>query len=79
MRVKLHGVSHDVGHLVVASVVHALHGVHDTSLHRLEAILDVGNGTLQNNIRSVVEEPVLVHAREMVYDCRIEAVHGFIV
>lgn len=27
MRVKLHGVSYDVGHFVVASVFHATHGM----------------------------------------------------
>ena len=33
VRVVLHGLSHDVGHLVVASVVDDLHGVQDTPLH----------------------------------------------
>ena len=77
--VELHGVAHDVGHLVVASVVHALHRVQDAALHRLQAVLDVGHGTLQNDIRGVVEEPVLIHAAQMVHGSRIKTVHGLIV
>ena len=64
--VVLHGLTHDVGHLVVTAVVAALHGVENTTLHGLQTILDMGHGTLQNNIRSIVQEPVLVHAREFV-------------
>ena len=79
MRVKLHGVSHDVRHLVVSSIVHSFHGVEDTSLHRFETILDVRNGTLQDDIRSIVEEPVLVHAAEMVYSGGVKSVHRLVV
>src|SRR5574344_1790028 len=35
MWVKLHGVSYDICHLVVATVVHSLHRVKDAALHRL--------------------------------------------
>ena len=35
MRVKLHGVSHNVCHLIISSVVHAFHGMEDAPLHRL--------------------------------------------
>ena len=79
MRMELHGVSHDVCYLVITPVVHAFHGVHDTSLHRLEAVLNIGNGTFKDNIRRVVKEPVLVHAREVVHDRCVEAVYGFII
>ena len=79
VRVELHGVTHNVRHFIVSAVVHAFHGVHDTALHGLEAIFDIGYGTLQDYIRGVIQEPVLVHARQMVYRCRIETVHGFIV
>ena len=67
MRVVLHGLSHNIGDLVVAAVVAALHGVQDAALHGLQAILQMGYGTLQNHIRRVVQEPVLVHARQFVY------------
>lgn len=79
VRVKLHGVSHDVRHLVVSSIVHSFHGVEDTSLHRFETVLDVRNGTLQDDIRSIVEEPVLVHAAEMVYSGGVKSVHRLVV
>ena len=67
MRVVLHGLSHDVGHLVVASVVDDLHGVQDTPLHGFEAVLDMGYGAFENHVRSVVQEPVLIHARQLAH------------
>ena len=36
VRMELHGMSYDICHLVVASVVQALHRVQDTSLNRLQ-------------------------------------------
>ena len=33
--VKLHGMSYDVCHFIVASIFHTPHGVQDASLHRL--------------------------------------------
>ena len=67
MRVVLHGLSHDVGHLVVASVVDDLHGVQDTPLHGFEAVLDMGYGAFEDHVRSVVQEPVLIHARQFAH------------
>ena len=46
MRVILHGLTYDVGYLVVLTVINALHRVQDTTLHRLKTILDCGDGTL---------------------------------
>ena len=60
--VELHGMSHDVGHLVISAVVHALHRVHNAALHGLEAVLNVRHGTFQDYIAGVIQEPVLVHA-----------------
>ncbi len=50
MGVELHGVAHDVGHLVVPAVIHALHAVHDTPLHGLEPVPYVRHGPLQDHI-----------------------------
>ena len=77
--VELHGMSYDVGHLVVASVIHALHGVQNAALHRLQTVLDVGNGTFQNDIRCIVQKPVLIHAAQMMYCSSIETVYRLIV
>ena len=79
MRVELHGVSHDVRHLVVATVVHTLHRVEDASLHGFQSVAQVGHGSFEDHVRGVIQEPVLVHAAEVVYGCCIESVHGFIV
>ena len=39
--------------------------MHDAALHRLEAVLDVGHGTLQYHIGRIVQKPVLIHARQL--------------
>ena len=72
VRVVLHSLAHDVRHLVHLAVIHALHGMQNTALHGLQAILDGRHGTLQNHIGSIVKEPVLVHTRQMVLDGVIE-------
>ena len=77
--VKLHGVAHNVGHFVVPSVVHAFHRVQYTALNRFQAVGDVGHGAFQDNVRGVVEEPILVHATKVMHRRGIEAVGGFIV
>ena len=59
---ELHRVADDVGHLVVAAVVEALHGVENTALHGFETVAEVGNGTLENDVGGIVKEPLLVHA-----------------
>ena len=71
--------SHNVRHLVVSAVIHALHGVENASLHGFESVLDVGDGTLQDYIRSIVEEPVLVHSAEVMHSGGVESVHRLIV
>ena len=76
---ELHGVAHDVGHLIISPVVHALHRVKYTPLDGFQSVFDVGNGALQDDIRSVVEEPVLIHSAQMVNGSGIETVHGLIV
>ena len=79
MRVELHGVAHDVSHLVVASVVHTLHRVQYTALHRLQTILDTWHRTFKNNVRSIVEKPVLIHATKMVNGRGIKPVYRLVV
>ena len=65
VRVVLHGLADDVGHLGVAPVVHLAHRVEDPPLHRLEAVDDMRYGPLQDHIGGIVQEPVLEHARQL--------------
>ena len=65
MRVVVHGVAHDTRHLLGVAVVALLHYMHDAALHRLETVLNVGYGTLQNYVAGIVEKPVLIHARQL--------------
>ena len=51
MRMVLHGLSDDVGDLRVAAVIHLPHGVENSPLHRLHAVHDMRNGTIQDDIR----------------------------
>ena len=46
VRVVLHGLTDDVRHLVVLTVIHLLHSMQDTALHGFEAILNRGHSTL---------------------------------
>ena len=62
---ELHGMTYYVGYFVVTAVIHALHGVQDTSLYGFKTVTDMGNGSFQNYIRGVIQEPALVHFIKM--------------
>ncbi len=68
--VVLHGVADDVGHLVVPAVLLLPHGVQDTALDWLEAVLHMRDGTLQDHIGRILQEPIPVHPAD---------VHGVVV
>ena len=61
MGVELHGFACNVRHLVVTAVVHAFHGVEYAPLHRFQTVAHMGDGTLKDDVRGIVEKPVLVH------------------
>ena len=79
MRMKLHGMSHDIRYFVEPAVIHTFHGVQDTSLYGFQSVLDMWNGTVEDGIRGIVQKPVLVHATQMVYGGSVEAVDWLIV
>ena len=64
VRMVAHGGADDVGHLVVPAVVHFPQRVEDAALHRLEAVVDVGHGPVEDDVAGVVEEPGPVVARQ---------------
>ena len=70
---------HDIGNLVIAAVIHTLHRVEYTALDGFQAVLDMGDGTLENHIRGIVEEPALVHPRQMVDNGCIKTVSRLVV
>ncbi len=72
VRVVLHGLSDDVCHFVVSAIVDALHGMEDTPLHGLESVVDIRNGSFEDDIGGIVEEPVLIHTGEVVLDAVVE-------
>jgi hypothetical protein len=48
----------DVGDLVEAAVVHFLQRVEDAALDGLEAVVDVRDGALEDDVAGVVEKPL---------------------
>ena len=74
MRMELHGVSYDIRHLVIPSVIHALHRVQDTPLNGFQTILYMRNGTFEDYVRGIIQEPVLVHTTKVVYGRSIKAI-----
>lgn len=48
--VKLHRMSYNVSHLVIPSIIHAFHGVQDAALHRFQSVIDMGHGSLEDNV-----------------------------
>ena len=63
---KLHGMAHNVCNLIVTPVIKPLHGVQDTPLDRLQPVVDMRHRTFQNDIRGIIQKPVLVHACQLV-------------
>ena len=64
MWVVLHSLTYDICNLIVTAILHALHRMENTTLNRLESILQVWHSALEDNIRGVVQEPILVHTRK---------------
>ena len=65
MRVVLHGVADDIGDLVEPPIVHFVEAVQDAALHRLQAIVLVRNGPFEDDVRSVIQEVVVVHPGDL--------------
>ncbi|CCY36754.1 unknown [Alistipes sp. CAG:831] len=62
-----HGRADETGHLVEPPVVLLLHGMQNPALHRFQTVLDMRHGPLQYHVGSIVEKPLPVHARELVF------------
>ena len=62
----LHCLANDICNLIEASVINILHCVHNTPLNRLKTVSDMRNCTLQNNVRGIIQEPVLIHTGKLV-------------
>ena len=65
MGVVLHRLPDDVSYLDELAAIHPLEVVEDTALHGLEPVIDMGYSTLKDDVGGVVEEPCLVHLRQV--------------
>ena len=79
VRMELHGMAHNVSHLVESAVVHTLHRVEYASLHGFQAVLNMGHGTLKYDVRGIVEKPVLIHAAQMMNGRCVKTVHRLVI
>ena len=61
----LHGLADDISHLDELTTIHPLEVVQDTALYRLEPVVDMRYGSLEDDVGGVVEEPCLVHLRQV--------------
>ena len=59
--VVLHGVADDVGHLDEFAVVVLVQRMEDPALHRLEAVVQVGDRTVADDVGGVLDEVVVDH------------------
>ena len=69
---------HDIGYLIVAPIIEALHRVEDAALHGLQAVVGVRNGSFENHIRGIIEKPVAIHPRQRVAAGFAACICGFI-
>ena len=79
VRMELHRLAHDVGHLVVSPVFHAAHGMQDAALHGFQSVGHMGHSTLQDDVGGVIQEPVLVHPAQAVTHIPALGVGGFVI
>ena len=59
--VVLHRVADGIGHLVETAIVHLLQAVQDATLDRLQSVVQVRNRPLENDVRRIIEEVLVVH------------------
>jgi hypothetical protein len=64
VRVVLHRLSDEVGHLVVAPVVLLEHGVQDTPLHGFQAVFNGRHGAFEDYVGGIIQKIILVHPRQ---------------
>ena len=76
VRVVFHGVADDAGYFVEAAVVHFVHRVQDAALHRLEPVVDVGNGALFDDVGGVFDEVVFVEAVDVCHQTRFSMMYS---
>ena len=60
----LHSLADYVRHLGICPVIHPVHSVEHTPLHRLQTVHNMRHGPVQDDIGRIVKVPVLEHSRE---------------
>jgi len=56
---QLHRLPHHIGDLVEPAVLHVEQGLQNPALHRLQPVMDIGNGPLPDDIGRVFQKILL--------------------
>jgi alpha-D-ribose 1-methylphosphonate 5-triphosphate synthase subunit PhnL len=56
---ELHRLPHHIGDLVKTAVLHIEQGLENPALHRFQAVVNIGNGPLADDIGGVLKEILL--------------------
>ena len=64
--VIVHGVAHDIGDLLGASVVDLVERPENTALNRFESVIHIGNGAGTDDVTGIVEEVPVDHLAEVI-------------
>ena len=59
-----HSGTHDIGYLGETAVVGLLHRVENAPLHRLQTVVDIWHGAVENNVGGIVNPVFAEHARK---------------
>ena len=76
VRVVLHGVADDAGHFVETAVVHFEKSVQDATLDRFQAIVDVGDSPVLDDVGSVLDEVAFVKTVDISHQTRFSMMYS---
>ena len=64
---EFHRVAYDARYLMETAIIALLHSVENAALHGLESVINMGNGSVEDYIRSIIQEPLTIHSGEFIF------------
>ena len=71
VRMQLHRLSDYRGHLRISPVIDLEHRMEHTSLDRFQPVIDMRHGPLENDVRGIVQKPLLEHSGKPVFPAAV--------
>ena len=62
MGMILHSIAHDICNLIEMTVINRAHRMQDSSLHRFQAVVDIGDSAFENHIACIFKIPGTEHS-----------------